>query len=299
MSYLEPVYLNEKMLLNCAAYAFKGVSMETEISEGKSTKAKGNIALGFKFLTDLLSPVSASADVERAIEFSSKTARRYTLGGLHMTLIDSLTQDGLIKKISDDNLQSPSEDFVQLNVILKPVDLFAIIEALKISTPLTSQFLQNFGERINPNVFNKSFQKDLPKYEELLSNVLSKLEEDYLTSRQMEMVMIDPDTDRQLGLVDIDVSEMDANQVKAKLTDGQFRVIGKVSRRIGAHENMSLVQRTMLSSIVELLEKISDAGGSREKYIAGIGAAREIVKKVCQLTLEGPAVRVIPLSICI
>lgn len=55
--YVEPVFLNEKMVLNCVAYVFKGVAMESEVSEGSTAKNKGNLGLGFKFLQDLLSPV--------------------------------------------------------------------------------------------------------------------------------------------------------------------------------------------------------------------------------------------------
>ena len=72
--YVEPVYLNEKMVLNCAAYVFKGVAMESEVSEGNTEKNKGNLSLGFKFLQDLLSPISASAEQQKEKTIATKTA---------------------------------------------------------------------------------------------------------------------------------------------------------------------------------------------------------------------------------
>lgn len=299
MSYLEPVYLNEKMLLNSAAYAFKGVAMETEVMEDVSTKAKGNLSLGFKFLQELISPIAASAEVDRSSERSSKTARRYTLGGLHMTLLDSLLQDGVIEQIAEDTLGGVRENFVQLDVLLKPIDLFSIIETLKISTPLVSQFLQNFGEKINSKLSSKNIQKDIPKYESLFSEFLDKLESDYLTSGQIEMIMISPVSRRQIGIVDIDVTDLNPSAVRAKLTDGKFKVIGKISRQVDEQENMSLVQRTVLSSLVDILDKISGLGSAEPRFLAEVQGLRPAVESICQLSLRGPAVRVVAMSICI
>jgi hypothetical protein len=63
--FLEPVYLNEKMVLNCAAYLFEGVSRESESTQEKATEAKGNLQLGLKFLQNLVSPISAEGDLSR------------------------------------------------------------------------------------------------------------------------------------------------------------------------------------------------------------------------------------------
>lgn len=298
MSYLEPVYLNEKMLLNCAAYVLKGVSLETEVSSSSSNQKKANVALGFKFLTELISPISAGAEIDHLSGTTSKTARRYTLGGLHMTLVDSLTDDGRLK-VFNVHKQTLDADFVQLDVMLRPIDIFAIIEALKISTPLIAQFLQNFGEKINPRIFDKAFLKELGKYESLLATLLSKLEEDYLTSGLLEMVMIDPETGAKIGIVDVDVADLNANSIKSKLTDGRFKIIGKVSRSVSGEQSMSLVQRTILSSVMEIVDKVATVGGQADQYSDGIRGARAVVEKVCQLSLPGPAVRVMAMSICL
>jgi hypothetical protein len=297
--YVEPVYLNEKMVLNCAAYVFKGVAMESEVSEGSTAKNKGNLSLGFKFLQDLLSPISASAEQQKEKTVATKTARRYTLGGLHMSLIDALNENGHLAR--PPNLESVSsyEHYVEMNVILKPIDFYSIIEALKVAAPLISQLLQNFGDKFNAQVFTKNMKADLVKYEQLITKVLAELESDYLKSGQLEMIMVDPQTGRQLGVVDIDVNDMEPLSVKAKLTDGKFKVIGRISRHVDGTESISLVQRTVLSSALQIIEKLVAASSGIEKYRAGMSAARLVAQQVCQLSLPGPAVRVMAMSICI
>lgn len=140
---------------------------------------------------------------------------------------------------------------------------------------------------------------DLVKYEQLITKVLAELENDYLKSGQLEMIMVDPQTGRQLGVVDIDVNDMEPLSVKAKLTDGKFKVIGRISRHVNDTESISLVQRTVLSSALQIIEKLVAASSGIEKYREGMSSARLVAQQVCQLSLPGPAVRIMAMSICI
>jgi hypothetical protein len=299
-SYIEPIYLNEKMVLNCAAYLFKGVAMESESQKGTSLSGKGNISLGFKFLSDLISPISGNGEFTKDSTSTTKTARRYTMGGLHMTLIDELNSRELIDHKFNVMKISNNSSFVELDVILKPVDFYSILEALKISAPLICQVLQNFGDKINQKVFsNKKLKDDIKRYEELISQILSELESDYLKSGQLEMIMFCPNSNRQIGILDVDVGDADAPSVKAKLTDGRFRVIGRVSRHIEEGESISLMQRTVLSSILGIVEKVVGITDSIQDYRSGMLVATTMAQKVCQLNLPGPAVRVMAMSVCI
>lgn len=297
--YIEPVYLNEKMVLNCAAYLFKGVSMETEVSRERTLKGKGSFSLGFKFLQDFISPVTASAEGEAGRSVSEKTARRYTLGGLHMALIDALEEEALINKGQNLDIAPDRDKFIEFDVILKPIDFFNILEAIKVAAPLVSQFLQNFGIKIRPQIFDQKMKADIPKYEELIAKVISELEGDYLKSGQLEMVMIDPETRRQIGVVDVDLTDVDALAVKAKLTDGRFRIIGRVSRYVDGGESISIVQRTVISSVLNIIERLVGGGVDGDRYRSQMAGAKMIVERVCQLYIDGPAVRVMAMSICV
>lgn len=297
--YLEPVYLNEKMVLNCAAYLFKGVSLESEVSEGETSKNKGTLSIGLKFLADLVSPISANAEQQKDKSYTTKTARRYTMGGLHMSLVDTLKETHEIYTPDPNNYQEIRGKFVEINAILRPIDFHSLVETLRIATPLIAQILQNFGEKFNQKIFNKNMKSEIAKYEELLKKIFLQLEEDYLKSGQLEMIMIDPTSGNQIGVVDIDVSEIEPVAVKAKLTDGQFRIIGRVSRSIPHGEEMSLVQRTVLSSILQIIEKIASIGGSIAQYHSGMDSAKTLATQFCQMSLPGPAIRVVAMSVCI
>ena len=49
--FLEPVYLNEKMVLNCAAYIFKGYSLESETNDTTQTERRRDGKAGLNFLS--------------------------------------------------------------------------------------------------------------------------------------------------------------------------------------------------------------------------------------------------------
>ncbi len=65
---------------------------------------------------------------------------------------------------------------------------------------------------------------------------------------------------------------------------------------------MSLVQRTSLSTIIELMSKIADLGREQEKilqYRRSVQSARMILEHLVQLEIQGPASRVIAMSVCV
>lgn len=297
---LEPIFLNEKMMLNVAAYLFKGVTLEEEITKDESSDKKGKASLGFKFLQNLISPISLDGEINNNTKQSSKSARTYTLGGLHMSVLEELKNKNQLKEVTFSPLNVPENTFVTLNVILKPVDFYQLLEVIKLIKPLLIQILTDFGVIINPKFFNKNNTKEIPKYDKLLEAIIQSLEEDYLNSRQLEMLMIEPDTQEIIGIVDIDLNDVKPQEIKAKLNDGQFYVIGKVSRYIEEGQSLSMVQRTVLSKIVELISKAVSLNADQEKilnYEIFRMNIQLVLENFIQLNLQGPAVRVIAMSI--
>ncbi|WP_061011925.1 hypothetical protein [Photobacterium leiognathi] len=296
---LEPVFLNEKMMLNTAAYLFKGVELQAEVTKTENVGKKGNASLGFSFLQDLISPVKLSGEINSQNLTSSKAARTYTLGGLHMSVVDTLLEKELLKDITFSPLSVPEKNFVGLNVVLKPVDFYQIIEIIKLLKPLIFQLISDFGTKLNSKLFNKNMMKEIPKYDKLFESLVSSLENDYLTSKQLEMLMLDPQNKDIIGIVDIDLSDVGHQEVKAKLNDGEFYVIGKVSRYIEDGETMSMLQRSMLSKIMELLNKVVALaeGTSYSNYQKAIDGLRPTVEEFVKINLPGPAVRVIAMSV--
>lgn len=296
---LEPVFLNETMMLNAAAYLFKGVALEEEVIKTEKNGKKGNAALGFNFLQELISPIKLSGELTSENSTSLKSARIYTLGGLHMSVVDTLNEKGLLEDVTFSPLFAPEENFVGLNVILKPVDFYQILEVIKLLQPFIFQLLSDFGTKLSSTFFNKNMMKEIPKYNKLIESLISSLETDYLASKRLEMLMLDPLTKDIIGIVDIDLTEVGHQEVKAKLNDGEFYVIGKISRHIEEGETMSMLQRSTLSKIMELLTKVMKLteGTSYNSYQEGIATMQPIVEEFVQINLPGPALRVIAMSV--
>ena len=103
-TFLEPVYLNEKMVLNCAAYVFKGYSLESEVNDTAQTAHSKGGKAGLSFLDRLIS-LGIEAKSERSSTTGNRSARRYTVGGLHMSLIDELHSLGMLHAIGPESLE--------------------------------------------------------------------------------------------------------------------------------------------------------------------------------------------------
>jgi len=207
-SFLEPVFLNEKMMLNTAAYLFKGITLEEELTTENTSSKKATGSLGFKFLQDLISPVSLAGEIGGANKQSSKSARIYTLGGLHMSVVEELKTKDQLKEVTFSPLRVPQDTFVSLDVILKPVDFYQILEVLELLKPLVVQILNDFGPKLNPTFFNKNNTKEIKKYDELVEAIIQALQQDYLNSKQLEMLMLTPETNEVIGIVDIDLTDI-------------------------------------------------------------------------------------------
>lgn len=296
MAYLEPLYLNEKMVLNAAAYLFKGVNAESEEKTNTSANSKANVKIGISFLQGLLG--KAELGVEGA-SFSAnevKTVKRYTLGGLHMTVVDELEENKEIQDTSGTELEAGQ--YTKVRATLQPVDIFQLVETLQTSAPLIIQILKHFGVKFG--IEKKSLEEFL-KYEKPITQIIEAIEQDYLKSKQLEMLLCHPKTGVAFGVIDLDVTDYDPKEIKAKLTDGEFTIIGKVTKRVAEGESLSLVQRTFLSYVMSVLDKlmaISNDMGSFDNYRNSIDSVKPMVEKFCRLAIDGPAYRMTAMSVC-
>jgi hypothetical protein len=99
MNFLEPVYINEKMVLNCAGYLWKGVATETEVKELSKTALKGGAKAGIPLLQQLLNVFSIEGSATQSGSEEHKSARRYTVGALHMSVLDSLRNEHMLTEV--------------------------------------------------------------------------------------------------------------------------------------------------------------------------------------------------------
>lgn len=145
-TFLEPIYLNEKMVLNCAAYLFKGYSLETEEREKSQADHTTSFKAGLTFLEKLIS-FGGETQTKRAEATENKSARRYTVGGLHMSLVDELHGQDMLRAIDPARLADDTDDistYVEMSATLRPNDFYALIDTLRISSPIVGEVLKSF-----------------------------------------------------------------------------------------------------------------------------------------------------------
>lgn len=325
--FLEPVYLNETMALNCAAYLFKGFPAEATSTESNEKRREAAVKAGLPFLLDFIGLSGAASQTTRE---ERTAARKFTIGGLHMNVIDALYEKGMISTLSNDLTDAKldqaglGDKYVHVNAILRASDYYALLDLLSTLGPLLSQLVAEFGE---PLAHKLGIQvadwhrlgPEIEKYSESIMLVIEKLGDDYLTSRQLEMVMWTSPTSR-IGVVDLDVSEYDPKELKAKLTGGRYQIFGKVVARAKQNQKLSLLQRTMLFEGADLFTKIKAFSESIETkrrendaeqlddsstFVSANTQTEELRKqlrelsKIVNLEIPGPAIRISALSVCI
>jgi hypothetical protein len=309
---------------------------------------------GFSFLDKLLS-LGAEAQFKGSESLESKSARRYTVGGLHMTVIDELHERNMLAAIDPESLESDlstAQSYVEMRAVLKPIDFYALIDTLRTSSPIIAEVLKSFvgplyeqgqkekwtkhleaqqwvqaaasattnrqrGATNNQQSNGPASRPPADKFQLFLAgiddhmgalnSVLTRLEDDYRRSKQIEMVMWTPGSDsRPYGVVDLDLGDYEADALRPKLTDGTFHIIGKVTRIVAAGDSINLLQKSALYSALSLIHRVIEELLSdyeqHEKlapYRSGLAKAREVIERFGLLQVPGPAVRVAAMSVCI
>ncbi|MBX3071500.1 MAG: hypothetical protein KF883_13430 [Thermomicrobiales bacterium] len=316
--FLEPLYLNEQMILNCAAYLFSGVPTESETSTVSEKSKRFGGRLRFSALTEWLGLPDAEASTARRSEEQNRIARQFTAGGLHMSVLDELRDRQMIKSINASELDLESisgTEYVDIVGVLEPSDYYSLLGTTGILVPLVSQIMKDYGDQILPNLnFDPDPQEDalssvehnpvspVEKYEQSIAKVVAQLEADYLTSGQLEMVLWTERGDVPVGVVDLALGELKAAEIRTRLSGGQYHVIGKVSRVFVEGETIELLQKTVFWNTVNLLNKLMALGTDEQrltKFRNEAGAVSALIQNLLLLRIPGPALRLNAMSVCV
>lgn len=104
---------------------------------------------------------------------------------------------------------------------MQPVDFFELLQILKILTPQ----LKYITAFLNKNSSSQQTKKQSPAQNqlnndliEIIKNLISELETNYLESNLLEMLMsIDG---KCIGVIDLDLENHQPNKIKSQLNDG-------------------------------------------------------------------------------
>lgn len=316
---LEPVYLNEKMLLNCAGYLFDGVETSTNISQSnndqstKSVTGSGGIGTSgvLEWLAKAEGNLEGKLNLQNANNYSKSSTKYLTFGALHMKVLKKLHEDKLIKKFEgfdEDLKQSP---YIAIEADLQPVDFFELLQILKMLTPQL-KYLTTFLNKDSTDKKQSSHQNQLNNdIIEIIKNLILELEKNYLESNLLEMLM--SINGRCIGVIDIDLENNEPNKIKSQLNDGNFIIIGKITKIINDDQNINLLQRNVITPLLSLVERISllveAINSNKEDYeisdskISEILAFKQrtyfIINSLLDIFIDGPAMRIRAMSICI
>ena len=335
--FLEPVYLNEKMVLNCAAYIFKGYSLESETNDTTQTERSRHGKAGFSFLERLVA-IGLEAGSKQSSTTANRSARRYTVGGLHMSLIDELRNRTMLHAIDPESLEQDlaGTGYVEMLAELRPIDFYALFDTLRMAIPIVEKVLTSFVKPLydqdrkpqDPNPRLSSRKKgnrpnsaqsrqveqqgpdklqlalaETGNYATAIQGLLEHLESDYRRSKQIEMVMWSAGhTARPYGVVELDLADYEPEELRAKLSGGTYHVVGKVTRNVRTGQSINLLQKSVLFSAMSLLNRVVEIQGETDalrEYHQGLSVARQVLERFGLLEVPGPALRVAAMSVCI
>jgi hypothetical protein len=227
-----------------------------------------------------------------------------------MSVLDELTKLQMVQTIDTEGRTislGSDETYVDVQCILEPSDYYSLIGTAQILVPLVSQICRDFGEKFLPKVRpefkdRKRMVASIDSFENSVASVIQQLENDYLTSRQLELVMWSDADRRPIGVVDLDLGNSQASEIRTKLSGGRYHVIGKLSRRVEAGDKIDLLQKTVLSNTVTLFLSAMNLGEDEEKVAElrnSVLPAIQLIKRVVRLEVPGPAIRINAMSVCL
>ncbi|WP_288410079.1 hypothetical protein ACSF3O_03180 [Acinetobacter soli] len=73
-----------------------------------------------------------------------------------------------------------------------------------------------------------------------------------------------------IGVIDLDLENHQPNKIKSQLNDGNFIIIGKITKIINENQTINLLQRNVITPLLSLVERISllieTINSSKEDY---------------------------------
>jgi hypothetical protein len=225
--FLEPVYLNEKMVLNCAAYIFKGYSLESEAREQAQSEGSKSLTAGISFLERLIS-LGGEAQSKHSEISENRSARRYTVGGLHMSLVDELHARGMLQAIRPDDLAQDlggAPSYVEMPATLRPIDFYALVDTLRIASPIVAEVFKSFvGPWYEQRRKRQWLQQKVPQQPATAPRHGQQQRKHARSAQHLADGFQEPDLDNsQIALKDLDNYVVAAGSVLKQLEDDYRR----------------------------------------------------------------------------
>jgi len=273
-----PVYLNQKLVFDLLAMLKGGISTVTQISSNVENSSaltgKASAKFGLSEALSSLFTVGLSTEVGADTKDAASESRSYekihTPASLFFQLKNDLLSEGHIKNQAQLKKSSPG-DFVEFEAILQRNPL---VEVMSQMTKLLDM-AEAFGEGLTGD-------------DEIKGPIKALIE---VISEGKTADLLAEFSDLDMSAVLTLEKEFLNNPDMTDLVDGQFKVLGKVIKKVGTKsESISLLRNSTLNII---------AGDSIEQMVTPLNELDGNQLSVPNIRHEilGPAIQVIPIAI--
>lgn len=275
-----PIYLNTKIVFDMLATIEDGFSevRNVQTSNSKTKEDETNADIGVSNVFSLLQIGFAGnrkrTNNDEQVITEEKT---HTTVSLFQKLKSALEENKYIKQDTDELLEG---DFVELQGILKPNPLIDLLVNFKEIIALSNVFNDSKGNKSKSQKLmeNQTFNKQI---EALINGLQGNGRKDIICKTDnMEIVV---PTDENYFF----------NKSMCELTDGNYKILGKITKICGSGENISLLRNTAFSKFK--LDKLNEF----QDLLKEPSLSKIIDPKDIKTVVEGPTLMVIPIAIYI
>lgn len=286
-----PVYLNQRLVFDLLAMLQGGISMVTAVTrqdtaEGTLTEKAGasfglSQALSSLLKIDLSAEKSASSEASNSNTISEE--RVHTPASLFYQLRNTLIEKKVIKNLDASNVEAG--DIVEFEASLRRNPIIETMESLSELMSIAAVFN---AEQEKPQKHVARANNKTSEYEKInaqIRSLVSSLKAGNtidLTAKHMKS--------NYEAVITVEVGYL-SDPTMSDIVDGKFKVVGKVTRSVEAHESINLLRKTALSKMpTAVLDQLFDA-------LSSLGGTQGFSIPDLTLEIKGPALQIIPIAI--
>lgn len=275
-----PIYLNTKIVFDMLATVEDGFSevKNVQTSNSRSKEEEANASIGasnvFSLLQISFSGNKKKANNDEQVVIEEKT---HTTVSLFQKLKSTLEENQYIKQDTDSLMEG---DFVELQGTLKPNPVIDLLVNFKEIIALSNVFDDNKGNKSKSQKImeNQTFNKQM----DALINGLQVNGRKDIICKTDNMEIVVP-TDENYFL----------NKSMSELTDGNYKILGKITKICGNGEAISLLRNTAFSKFkLDKMKEFRDI--FQDSSLSSIVDSKDIKTEI-----NGPTLMIIPIAIYI
>lgn len=283
-----PIYLDSNTLLDLLASIEDGFSVVDKItthtsgSKSNEISASGEFGIGGIFNVFKINlRGDAKKGTTRNSGEESQTERYHTYGSLLNKLRNSLAKENLIKEITDENTYEKvqTSDFIEIHGKFIPNPFVDSMQKLNGILDLITNLYASTGMEIPTNLTQI----------EQVKNMLSTLVKD-LEREKMQTFIVEPINYPKYKVIVSLFSEYMRDRSGGELPQGEFKLLGKITRKIPKGQKINLIKGSSISTLGPTIM------GQLLTVFKGVGQSGMNIPEIVT-EIESPVIEVIPISV--